>query len=99
MRTALTSILLLVSWSAAAQTPHIPVQKAICLAQKYLADNRVKNDHRYLQSAAWHGNHEIPSKGCWSLMWQVDASPPIFDVQLVVSVCADGTIKHQDDWA
>ena len=99
MRTALLLILLTVTTSAAAQPPHVPMREAICLAEKYLTDNHVKNDHRYLDSAVWHGSHAKPSSGCWSLMWKVDASPPIFDAQLVVWVCANGTIRHQDDWA
>ena len=99
MRIALTAALLIASSAAAAQAPHVPMRTAIAQAEQYLEDNKVKNDHRYLDTAAWHGESESPHDQCWSIRWDVDASPPIMDAQLIVWVCADGTIRHQDSWA
>ena len=98
MRILLTALLFAAA-SSEAQTPHVSMQEAIQLAEQYLADNRVQNDHRYLDSAKWHYNHEAPDRSCWSLMWDVAAYPPILDSHLLVSVCVDGRISHQDDWA
>ena len=75
------------------------MQTAISQAERYVEDNQVKNDHRYLDSAAWHGDSESPHNQCWRIRWEVDASPAIMDSQLIVWVCADGTVRHQDTWA
>lgn len=99
MRMIFITALLLASSTAIAHAPHIPVQAAIYQTEHYLEDNQVKNDHRYLDSAAWHGDAKSPHNQCWSIRWDVDASPPIMDSQLIVWVCADDTIRHQDDWA
>ena len=99
MRILITAVLLLAAASSEAQAPHVSLQQAIQLAEQYLVENRVQNDHRYLDSAEWHYNHEAPGRSCWSLNWDVAASPPITDSHLLVSVCVDGSIRHQDDWA
>jgi hypothetical protein len=98
MRVLLTLLLTLVA-PAAAQAPSVSLQEAVQHAERYLRDSGVENAHRYLQSATWHFNHESPAKSCWSVIWDVAASPPITDSHLLVYVCADGTIRHHDDWA
>jgi hypothetical protein len=99
MRIAVTAGLLIASSAVFGQAPHVPIKTAICQAEQYIEDNQVKNDHRYLASATWHGESESLHNQCWSITWEVDASPPIMDSQLIVMVCADGTIRHQDSWA
>ena len=99
MRIALTAALLAVTSTAVAQAPHVPMQTAISQAEQYVGDNQVKNDHRYLSNATWYGESESPHNQCWSVRWDVDASPPTMDSQLIVWVCADDTFRHQDDWA
>lgn len=62
---------------AQAQAPSISMQTAISQAEQYIEDNQAKNDHRYLDSAAWHGDSKSPHDQCWAIGWEVDASPPI----------------------
>ncbi|MEN1973468.1 hypothetical protein WCE34_14255 [Luteimonas sp. MJ204] len=99
VRIILAAALISVALPAMAQAPEIPMQEAIRLAEQYIQNNQIENDHRYLDSAKWHFDHEEPEKSCWSLMWDVPASPPITDSHLLVNVCVNGRTWHHDDWA
>lgn len=98
MRVLLALLLALVA-PAAGQVPSVSLQEAVQHAEKYLGVSGVENSHRYLKGATWHFNHESPAKSCWSVIWDVAASPLITDSHLLVYACADGTIRHHDDWA
>jgi hypothetical protein len=90
------ALLILVS-SIAVAKPRIALPEAIRLAEAYVKELKIQNSDRYLASVTWHQDFEHPEKSCWVVFWAPN-EPGVFDRQLVVWVCGNGKIRHQDSW-
>jgi hypothetical protein len=97
MLSRLLSILLLLGNSIASAKPNIELIAAVRIAEAYIAEHKIQNNHRYLAQAIWIDDPTQPEKGLWSIMWLPNDMG--LDGQLVVWVSSDGTIKYQDSWA
>ena len=85
--------------SATPTSPPISLPDAISRAERHLGQENIEIRHLYLDSANWEHSREQPHAGCWYLVWDVYASPPVMDAHVDVLVCSDGRITHYDDWA
>lgn len=95
---ALLAILLMLSSGIVAAKPKLDLIAAVRLAEKYVADHKIPNRDRYLASAAWNDDPKHAESRCWSIYW-APINSRLLDAQLVVWVCDDGMIRHQDSWA
>ena len=96
VRSTLLALVLLAPHVAEAK-PNIGLKTALKRAEAYVRKNHIPNSGRYLASVAWHEDFARPEKSCWTVAWE--SIELMTDAQLVVRVCADGSIRHQDSWA
>ena len=95
---AILLFLLLISNGIVAAKPKTGLVQAVRMAEAYVAEHKIPNSNRYLASVTWHQNSKQPSKSCWTVSWAPNESG-LLDAQLVVWVCNNGKIRHQDSWA
>jgi hypothetical protein len=95
---AVLIVLLLLASSISVAKPSIELKEAVRLAEAYIAEHHISNNDRYLASVTWHEDLEQPNESCWSVFWAPNEAA-LLDAQLVVWVCHDGRIRHQDSWA
>jgi len=95
-RFLLLGLLLIVSSPTSAK-PRIGLAEAVRFAEGYVREHQIENSARFLATVSWHEVVGVPEKSCWSVAWA--PSEMMSDGQLVVWVCDDGKIHHQDRWA
>lgn len=95
---AIAAALLLVASSIAMAKPKISLSEAIRLAEAYVSTKKIPNSKRFLAGVNWHEDLKRPEKSCWAIQWAPN-QPGILDAQLIVWVCDNGMISHQDSWA
>src|SRR4249919_1744109 len=89
-------MLLLIS-SASLANPRIGLTEALRLAEDYVRDHEIKNSARFLSGVYWNEVIGHPENSCWSVVWDWDSNEMVMtDARLVVRVCDDGSIHHQD---
>jgi hypothetical protein len=98
-RILLVGLLLLIS-SASSANPRIDLTEALRLAEDYVRDHKIENSSRFLSGVHWDEVIGHPEKSCWSVVWDWSTDDMMMtDARLVVRVCEDGSIRHQDKWA